>query len=1012
MSDLALGPRRAANRRWCVLLLAVWLLCLDALAAPPSSRWQAFAALRAHSVLDGENGPALRQATTVAQDRRGRIWIGENTGAWRLDGDLVKRYPGDEVPEMAAGFTRAFFPLANGDVLLGGDREGVLRWHRETDRFSVLALAGGQRLSRINAIEPRAGGGAWIGAEQGLFSWDGSSDVLRPVDLGGGVTVDSPRIFDVQQMADGTLWIAAAPGLYRRDPGQQHFVPVQLADARLQQRLRTQLIWELAADARGRLWVGLMQQGVVVIEPDGSAHAPVGLDGSDGLHAGTTIRSFLAVDGQMWLGTDGQGVLAVAQGQARRLPVTLSAFLGGRNFHVFELIRARDGRVWAASDRGVFHLDPQPQGIVELDASRPGEPAYEQPNMVRALHVDGRGRLWLGMFAGVIQVLDPATGQRQMLRLPPPLDASDVVAIVSGGDGQVWVASNGVAVIDPDTLALRGGGALPTVPVQRYMAMAGAGQRIWLGGREGVLELDLHGQVLRTMADVRSGLRSNRVLNLAWQPGQLWVGTAEGLHRLDLASWQAQHVAVGSAQGDLPGNRFIASLATDAQQVLAGTLEGMSAAPVGSTRLPLLLPTQGKDVRAVIGDGHGGAWLAVRDQGIVHRDRSGQVRRFGAHAGLHPQTQVHGNGIARAADGTVFIAANSGVLMLPPALLQRRQPPPPDLQPQVVALHLDGEPVAPSQLPADGGLLRLPRTVERVALAFSALDYLAPTQRRYSYRLEGLDSRWIDLAGDSQVPLVLYSRLPVGKYTLVLRTTSVEYPGLQWLAKIALEVPPAWYQQRWVWALTALLLIGMVGAGVHWRLRVAHRRQRWLQRRVQESTAELRAANARLAQLVGEDALTGLSNRRRGFERLAELHNWRQRMPGRDCVVLMDLDHFKQTNDRYGHLGGDAVLRAVGELLRSQLRAIDIAARYGGEELLLVLVDADQAEGVATVERLSAALRGLVVAYAGQQIPVSASFGLALSDPAQPIEQWIERADAALYRAKRGGRGRVCVDQE
>jgi diguanylate cyclase len=173
---------------------------------------------------------------------------------------------------------------------------------------------------------------------------------------------------------------------------------------------------------------------------------------------------------------------------------------------------------------------------------------------------------------------------------------------------------------------------------------------------------------------------------------------------------------------------------------------------------------------------------------------------------------------------------------------------------------------------------------------------------------------------------------------------------------------------------------------------------------------ELRQANARLAQLVGEDALTGLDNRRRGFERLAELLSWRQRMPGSDCVVLMDLDHFKRINDRHGHLGGDAVLRAVGHLLRTQLRAIDIAARYGGEELLLVLVDADVAQGRHTIDRLAEALRQMAVVYDGQPINVDASFGLAVSDPSQSIEQWLARADAALYRAKRHGRGRLCVD--
>ena len=998
-------------RRWWLALLLLQLLLPCPAWAAPAAGWEGFQAVRGHTVLAGDNGPALRLPTTVALDRRGRVWIGENTGLSRLDGDLVRRYAATEVPAMAAGFIRAFHPLDNGDVLVGGDREGLLRWRRQQDDFVAVRVLGGGDLSRINAVEPAADGGAWVAAEQGLFHWDAQRDVLLQVSLDIEQPRPSQRIFDVQQMADGSVWIAAAPGLYRRAPGGRTFQAVVVDDARLQQRLRQQLSWELASDSQGRLWVGMMQHGVVVLERDGRAWVPTGLDGKEGLHAGTTIRSLLQVGQQMWLGSDGQGLLVVEQGRAKHLPVNLDQFLGGRNLHVLELVQASDGRVWVASSRGVFHLDPAPAGIVELDLKPAGSQAYEQPAMARALHLDGDGRLWVGMFGGLIQVLDPVRGTRQQIQLPAPLDASDVVALAGDGLGRVWALGNGVAVIDADTLAVLGDGPLPQVPVQRYLAMASdGGQRVWLGGREGILELDLQGRIVRRMEDARAGLRSNRVLQLAWQPGQLWVGTAEGLHRLDLQHWQAQPVRVGSEQGGLPGNRFISSLATAGQQVLAGTLEGLSAANGTGVALPLRLPTGGHGVVGVAADAHGGVWMALADAGLVHRDAAGQVRRFGAHDGLHPGTLIHGRGMLATADGHVFVGIGTGVLMLQPTLLRRSPPPLPELQPQVVALRLDGQAMADNQLPGDGGRLQLARTVERLALSFSAMDPVAPSRRHYSYRLEGLDSRWIATGEDGQVPQVLYSRLPVGQYTLLLRTTSDDHPGRAWITRIGLQVPAAWYQWPWLWALGLLLLLLLLWAALQLRLRAGQRRELRLQRRVLESTAELRQANARLAQLVGEDVLTGLGNRRHGFDRLAELHAWRQRMPGSDCVVLMDLDHFKKVNDRYGHLGGDAVLRAVGQLLRNQLRAIDIAARYGGEELLLVLVDADLEQGRATVERIAAALQAMVVDHDGQAIRVTASFGLALSDPAQPVERWIERADAALYRAKHGGRGRLCVD--
>ena len=1000
-------------RAVCVLLAAVMLLlCAPLALAGAAPGWQAFAALRGHTVLTGDNGPAVRNAYSVSQDSRGRIWIGTNDGAIRLDGDLVQRYEPAQVPAMATGFTRVFHPLDNGDVLIGGDLEGVLRWQLADDRFVPVTLADGRRLNRINAIEPARDGGAWVAAEQGLFYWDAGSNLLQPVDLDLPRPVDGERIFDVEQTADGTLWVAAAPGLYQRGPGQRQFQPVQVDHPGLQQRLDSALIWQLAGDAQGGLWVGFIQHGVVRIQGR-HAQAAQGLDGLEGLHAGNTIRAFVPIAGQMWVAVDGRGLMAIEQMRTRPLAVNLSQFLGGRNFHPSQMIRARDGRIWVASDRGVFHLDPEPAGIVELDASLPGEHAHQQPDMARTLHIDRRGRLWIGNFDGVVQVLDPHSGQRHVIRLPSPLDGTDVVAIAEDSTGQIWVASNGVAVIDPDSLRVRGGGALEQVPVQRYLALAAQGQRVWVGGREGVLELDLEGKVLRRMLDHHHGLRSNRVHNLAVHADALWVGTGEGLHRLDLDTWQARHVPVGSARGDLPANRYIVALLAGREQIHVGTLEGVSSGLPADARLQLLLPAMpgpGRGIANLGEDSTGGLWAGIRDGDLYHRDLQGHWRQFGARHGLHPRTRLRADKMVRSADGSLFMAAGSGVIMLQPGLLQLPEPALPDLQPHIVSMHLDGRPLPPSQLPGDGQRLQLARDVERVALSFSAMDYLAPQRRQYSYRLEGLDSRWISASSHNQVPLVLYSRLPVGQYTLLLRTTSDEYPGKEWITRLQLEVPPAWYQQWWVQLLALLLFLLAVAGAVRWRLHAARKRQRRLQQRVLDSTAELRQANARLAQLVGEDALTGLDNRRRGFERLAELHTWRQRMRGSDCVVLMDLDHFKKINDRHGHLGGDAVLRAVGQLLRSQLRAIDIAARYGGEELLLVLVDADLAQGQATVERIRAALQDMVVDHDGQQIAVSASFGMALSDPTQPVERWIERADAALYRAKRAGRGRLCVD--
>ena len=129
--------------------------------------------------------------------------------------------------------------------------------------------------------------------------------------------------------------------------------------------------------------------------------------------------------------------------------------------------------------------------------------------------------------------------------------------------------------------------------------------------------------------------------------------------------------------------------------------------------------------------------------------------------------------------------------------------------------------------------------------------------------------------------------------------------------------------------------------------------------------------------------------------------------------MLIDADHFKHVNDTYGHKVGDLVLRLIGRVLASNVKGRDTAARYGGEEFAVLLTGADLHAGAIVAEQMRAALDGrrLVNKGSGQQVQgVTVSVGIAQFRPGETSATLVERADAALYRAKRGGRNRVCAD--
>ncbi|WP_119680094.1 diguanylate cyclase [Indioceanicola profundi] len=163
----------------------------------------------------------------------------------------------------------------------------------------------------------------------------------------------------------------------------------------------------------------------------------------------------------------------------------------------------------------------------------------------------------------------------------------------------------------------------------------------------------------------------------------------------------------------------------------------------------------------------------------------------------------------------------------------------------------------------------------------------------------------------------------------------------------------------------------------------------------------------------GIDPLTGLRNRTGMHEELERELNRFRRMGRPFCVALCDLDKFKSVNDTYGHEAGDRVLMAAAGAINRGIRSFDEAFRMGGEEILILLKDTTAPEALFVLERLRADLEALPVQLAdGGTLHVTASFGLAEATLHTPLEELVDQADQALYRAKRTGRNRVVCHGE
>lgn len=169
-------------------------------------------------------------------------------------------------------------------------------------------------------------------------------------------------------------------------------------------------------------------------------------------------------------------------------------------------------------------------------------------------------------------------------------------------------------------------------------------------------------------------------------------------------------------------------------------------------------------------------------------------------------------------------------------------------------------------------------------------------------------------------------------------------------------------------------------------------------------------ANKQLQNLSRTDHLTSLFNR--GYWELRLIQEFKRfdRYEQPSSLIMLDIDHFKKINDSYGHTVGDEAIRAVSRIIKEQIRDLDIAGRYGGEEFGIILTNTNGDGACVFAERLRTTIEQLTIYTEGHEIKFTVSLGVAeLNDQLHDHRHWIERADQGLYRSKEGGRNRCTM---
>ncbi len=176
-----------------------------------------------------------------------------------------------------------------------------------------------------------------------------------------------------------------------------------------------------------------------------------------------------------------------------------------------------------------------------------------------------------------------------------------------------------------------------------------------------------------------------------------------------------------------------------------------------------------------------------------------------------------------------------------------------------------------------------------------------------------------------------------------------------------------------------------------------------------EDVSEREAILNRLESLANMDALTGLNNRRQFFELAGMLYDQADRYPEDLTCLMIDIDHFKDINDRYGHQVGDEVLRSLANTMLRSFRTTDVIGRIGGEEFAVLLRKSDVDIAILIAERLRISVEKQAINPADKIIHITISIGLALRQSDEGLEDTLRKADNALYKAKHKGRNQTCI---
>jgi diguanylate cyclase (GGDEF)-like protein len=723
-----------------------------------------------------------------------------------------------------------------------------------------------------------------------------------------------------------------------------------------------QVLW----DSKGRLWIGTTKEGLFGFK-DFTEFAHINTE--NGLNNNRVLSIFEDSYESIWIGTNG--------GLTRLRPTifnTLTEEQGLSSNFVRAILQTKDESIWIGSSKGVDQYSKKTAEFISTQL---------ESQYVLSLAEGNKNELYAGTYTDGVFVKE---NQQfiPFISTQKGLPSNEVRAITIAPNDDIWIGT-------ADGLTLVSKNEVTTFNEENgfvsdfITALTLVDDTLWVGTSQGIYTVQ---NKIVTVPFSESSFIAKHVFDFFIDPTSsfLWIATDSGIYRFNQKNKVLKHLShvpyknvskFFSIKLDKFGYFWMSSnqgifriQAELINQYLDGNLENLKYDFFDESNGMLSKQANGRSMPATWLDSNGEFWVATA------------------------------TGATRTKTKDILSYAPQPIKVL------------------FESLEIDQE-----LRPLTENLILEP-SVKHFKIRYSGVNLTSSERTNYRVRLSGYNDRW---ENRETTEFVEFSALPAGTYNLEIASSVEPYDwGPSSVLKIT--VLPHWWETLYAKILFFGLALCIVWSIVYVRSIQSKRLQRHLETMVEEKTAELRLQSNRLLKanqeksllvkdleqkslilekLTREDPLTGLLNRRAFEEKCEEAFNASKRLKSDFCIAFFDIDHFKKINDSWSHNIGDEALKTVALLLKNSVREIDVIARWGGEEFIVLLPQASLDVAVLCCERVRKQIEEFDCSNIATGMRLTISGGIASSSENHSVNEIIHNADLALYKAKQSGRNKI-----